>query len=168
MFDMAPIKSKAERKRERREREARKGRLGRDRFDHLAKELAGTIRLAFEAGATGSLFGLEGPLRQGIRSDLCLMGWRWDDADFMARELLGEAFRRARAVRPTWYEGQPEWTIRQGLLIERTRCVECGQHLPEGHRKFCDTVCLNSHHKRQTLLREGGEETAVRIATRSI
>ncbi|MFP4250929.1 MAG: hypothetical protein ACLFU7_14810, partial [Armatimonadota bacterium] len=85
----------AQRKAARREREARRGRLGRQRFDHLAGDLARVIRLAFQAGDTGSLFGLEGPLRAGIRSDLCLMGWKWADADFMARELLDEAFNGA-------------------------------------------------------------------------
>ena len=111
---------------------------------------------------------MEGPLRAGIRRDLCHMGWRWADADFMARELLDEAFRRARAVRPDWYEGQPERTIQPGVLIERTRCVECRKPLPEGHRKFCDTPCANAYHKRLTLLREGGEDTAVVIATKSL
>lgn len=165
---MTPVAAKMQRKHARREREARKGRLGRARFDALAGELASVIRLAFAAGATGSLFGLEGPLRHGIRSDLCLMGWRWRDADLMARELLEEAFRRVRAVRPTWYEGQPEWTIHEGLLIERTRCMKCGRPLPDGHRKFCGHLCVVAYHRRASLLREGSAETALRIATRSI
>ena len=95
-------------KRERRERDARRGRLGPGRFDALAKELVGVIRLAFEAGATATLFGLEGPLRHAIRSDLCLQGWRWTDANAMARDLMDDAFRRVNATRPTWNEGQLE------------------------------------------------------------
>lgn len=109
MLMMTPQFAKQLRKEQRRERERLRGRLGRARFDALAGELARLIRLAFAAGDTGSLFGLEGPLRHGIRSDLCLAGWRWETADAMARDLLEEAFRRARAVRPDWYEGQPEW-----------------------------------------------------------
>ena len=165
---MSQSARKALARQERRAREARKGRLGRQRFSDLASELARVIRLAFEAGDTGSLFGLEGPLRAGIRHDLCLAGWRWADADFMARELLDEAHRRARAARPTWYEGQPEWTIQGGVLIERTRCVKCGSQLPDGHKKYCSRLCAAAHHKQLTALREGSEETAVVIATKSL
>lgn len=155
------------RKKQRQERDARRGRLGSGRFNALAKELADMVRLAFEAGATGSLWGLEGPLRAGIRSDLCRMGWRWSDADGMARELLEDAFRRARAVRPSWNEGQPEWTIEAGTLIERTRCVRCGKPLPEGNHKFCDQLCSWSHHARLVFLRQATEDQVVKVITRN-
>ena len=155
------------RKRARNERDARRGRLGPGRFDALVRELAGVIRLAFEAGATGSLFGLEGPLRHAIRSDLCLQGWRWKDADAMAREMMGEAFRAVRATRPTWNEGQPEWTIPANTLIERTRCVRCGKPLPEGHHKFCSDLCASAHGKRLASIREADEARAVLMAIRS-
>ncbi len=168
MLMMAPHLLKAWRKEERRAREARRGRLGKLRADALVDELVKVIRLAFEAGATGSLFGLEGPLRHGIRADLCLMGWRWRDADLMARELLNEAFRRARAVRPTWYEGQPEWTIQAGTLIERTRCVRCGNRLPDGHTRYCSRLCGDAHHHRIAELRKGSEDVVVKIATRNL
>ncbi|PTE15990.1 hypothetical protein [Pseudogemmobacter blasticus] len=157
----------AERRRlERRERDARRGRLGRGRFDQLVRELAGVIRLAFEAGATGSLFGLEGPLRHGIRADLCLQGWHWHDADQMARELMDEAFKAVRATRPSWNEGQREWTVEAGTLIERTRCAHCGKPLPEGHHKFCRTTCANVYHSRLSRLKDGAETAVVRIAVR--
>ena len=154
------------RKRARNERDARRGRLGPGRFDALVRELAGVIRLAFEAGATGSLFGLEGPLRHAIRSDLCLQGWRWKDADAMAREMMDEAFRAVRATRPTWNEGQPEWTIPANTLIERTRCVRCGKPLPEGHHKFCSDLCASAHGKRLAAIREADEARAVLMAIR--
>ena len=155
------------RKRARNERDARRGRLGPGRFDALVRELAGVIRLAFEAGATGSLFGLEGPLRHAIRSDLCLQGWRWKDADAMAREMMELAFRAVRATRPTWNEGQPEWTIPANTLIERTRCVRCGKPLPEGHHKFCSDLCASAHGKRLASIREADEARAVLMAIRS-
>lgn len=167
MLQMSPTFIRAQRRKARQEREARKGRLGRARFDALAKDLARVIRLAFNAGAIASPLGLEGPLRHGIRADLCLMGWRWRDADAMAAEIVGEALRRVRAVRPTWYEGQPEWTIRPGVLIERTRCAKCHKPLPEGHRRYCSGLCLDAHHKQLARLKEGHEATAIRIATRS-
>ncbi len=153
------------RKRQREERDARQGRLGPGRFDNLVRELAGVIRLAFEAGAIGSLFGLEGPLRHAVRSDLCLQGWRWRDADEMARELMDGALRAVRATRPSWNEGQPEWTIPANTLIERTRCVRCGKPLPEGHWKFCSDLCKGAHHTRNSAIRQATEEEALRIAT---
>lgn len=152
-----------ERLRERRERDRQRGRLGPGRFDALVKELAGVIRLAFEAGATASLFGLEGPLRHGIRSDLCLQGWRWRDADQMARELMDMAFAVVRAVRPSWNEGQPEWIIEAGTLIERTRCACCHKPLPEGHWKYCGTICAGKHNKRQVAIKEANEDRALQL-----
>lgn len=62
----------------------------------------------------------------------------------MAREMLADAFRMAGAVRPSWNEGQLEWTIEAGTLIERTRCVRCHKPLPEGHHKFCGEICAGS------------------------
>jgi hypothetical protein len=103
--------------------------------------LARTIRIAFEAGMTGSLWGLEGPLRASIRADLCLQGWKWRDADELARDVVAAAHSRVGAKRPSWNEGQLEWTIEAGTLIERTRCVHCHKRLPEGHFKFCGEIC---------------------------
>ena len=157
-----------QRKLERREIDARRGRLGRGRYDALVTELAAVIRLSFEAGATASLFGLEGPLRHGLRSDLCLQGWRWSEADAMARELLADAFRAARAARPSWNEGQREWTIEAGNLIERTRCVRCHSPLPEGHHKFCNRLCATSHHHSLHYLRSKGDNQALELAIRRI
>lgn len=118
------------------------------RYTGLVDNLARTIRIAFEAGETGSLWGLEGPLRASIRSDLCLQGWRWKDADDLAKDVLAAAHRRVGAFRPSWNEGQLEWTIEAGSLIERTRCVHCQKPLPEGHHKFCSNHCNAVHHHR--------------------
>lgn len=152
-------------RKERRARDARRGRMGEARYNALAKEMGRVIRLAFQAGATGSLWGLEGPLRAGIRSDLCLQGWRWAEADKMAREVLEDAFRIAGAlVRPTWNEGQPEWTIEAGTLIERTRCARCHKPLPEGNRKFCSRLCNATYNSHLSRMRHADAETAVRMA----
>lgn len=153
---------------ERREREARRGRLGKGRFDLLVKELVAVIRLAFEAGATATLFGLEGPLRAGIRADLCRQGWRWTDADDMAREMLDSAFCSVRATRPGWDEGQPEWAIHAGTLIERSLCARCHKPLPEGHWKFCSRICGASHRQKVARRKQAVGDRAVDLATRSI
>jgi len=145
-----------------REAAARRKRFGTGRFAGLVEELAGVIRLAFEAGATASLWGLEGPLRHAIRSDLCLQGWEWQEADLVAKEILAEAFRKVNAVRPSWNEGQLEWAISAGTLIERTRCAHCHGPLPEAHHKFCGRSCAVSHHQRLSEMRTSTEEQALR------
>jgi hypothetical protein len=164
----ADFKSAHALKRVRSERDARRGKLGRGRYATLVREMAAVIRLAFEAGATASLFGLEGPLRHGIRSDLCLQGWPWKLADLMAREMLEDAFRTVNATRPSWNEGQLEWTIEAGTLIDRTRCVRCHGPLPEGRPKFCSDLCKTSHHSDLSDLRAADEDRAIRIAMRLI
>lgn len=157
--------AKARRKEERRKRDARRGRLGPGRYDALVAELVRCVKLAFEAGATGSLFGMEGPLRHEIRSDLCLQAWNWVEANSMARELLDDAFRRARASRPTWEEGQPEWVIHEGLLIERTFCANCFKPLPDGRPKFCCDLCSTASRGRAAKRHRMTEEKIATLAS---
>lgn len=156
------------RRRARRQRDALRGRLGRARYDAILDELVRVVRLARETGATATLLNLEGPLRHAIRSDLCLQGWRWIDAHMAACDMMDEVLRRVRATRPDWYEGQPEYTVEGGALIERTRCMTCRKPLPEGHRKFCSDLCKSAHHNRIARLREANEDQAVWTAIRMI
>ncbi|RWR29455.1 hypothetical protein D2T31_10760 [Sinirhodobacter populi] len=166
MMDLSPAKI---RKQTRRERDAVRGRIGRGRYDALVAELATVIKLAFKAGATGSIWGLEGPLRAGLRGDLCLQGWGWDAADLMARDVLDGAFRKAGAIaRPNWNEGQPEWTIERGTLIERTFCANCHKPLLDGRPKFCDDPCRNAYHMRLSRRRRMTEDKASVLASRWI
>lgn len=167
MLMMSPLSKKALRKQKRRERDKHRGKLGRERFSYASADLAKVMKLAFEAGEIASIFGLEGPLRATIRSDLCLVGWRWRDADNMARELLEDAFRKLHAMRPSWYEGQREWVIHEGVLIERTRCMTCGKKLPEGHKKFCSRLCAHIMHDRVGRVKRASEDQVVWSATKS-
>ncbi|CAM3862387.1 hypothetical protein [Paracoccus yeei] len=155
-------------RRARRAHDARRGRLGEARYNMLVQELARVIRLAFEAGDTGSLFGLEGPLRAGIRSDLCRQGWGWNSADLAARDMLDDAFRVVRAIRPTWNQGQPDWTTEAGTLIGRACCVRCHKGLPEGHHKFCSRICAQSHSAHLGRLRDASENAALDMAVRRL
>lgn len=91
-------------------------------------------------------FAAEGPCRYGIRSSLCLQGWKWADADAIAQEIVAAALNIAGAKRPAWKEGQPEWTQDGALPILRERCIRCRKPLPEGHYKFCSRVCSNGYH----------------------
>lgn len=152
------------RRKERRARDARRARMGEARYRALILNLAGVIRLAFQERAVASPLGLEGPFRAAIRSDLCLQLWAWRQADAFAQEALEDAFRLVGAVRPSWYEGQREWTVEAGTLIERTRCARCHKPLPEGHHKFCSRLCSTSHASRLSRLRQADEDTAVQMA----
>jgi hypothetical protein len=138
------------------------------RYGALVDSLARTIRIAFEAGETGSLWGLEGPLRASIRADLCLQGWTWRDADELARDVVAAAHRRVGAARPSWDEGQLEWTIESGSLIQRTRCVRCHKPLPEGHFKFCSDQCCGVHHQRLAHRHQMTEEQVAASVARWI
>lgn len=91
-------------------------------------------------------FAFEAFLRHGIRAGLCLRGWRWHEADEAAADVVVAALRQIGAQRPTWKQGQPEWTQEGVALVERTRCIRCGWKLPPENRKFCGPVCFSAHH----------------------
>ncbi|MEQ9176549.1 MAG: hypothetical protein RLP16_05535 [Alphaproteobacteria bacterium] len=153
-----------ERRLARRKRDAVRGRFGNERFDTLTKEIVALHRLAREAGMIASIFGLEGPLRAAVRADLCRQGWRWRDADLAARTVLDEVYRRLRAERPDWNEGQPEHVALPGLQIERTRCIRCHKKLTGEQTKFCSTLCATSHHSAIRWRKECSEEWAMKAA----
>lgn len=148
-------------------RDPRLKRITRSRQNSIVTNLVGLVWDVFQAGETASLWGLEGPLRAGLRADLCRQSWKWRDADAATRALLEEVFAKAGAERPSWYEGQPEWTIEAGTLIERTRCVRCHGPLPEGHYKFCSRICNTSHATFIAKLRQASEDQAVHMAVNS-
>ena len=143
---------------------ARRGRLGEKQYRALVLNLARVILLAFRQGAVASPLGLEGPFRSAIRSDLCLQFWAWRQADAMACEAIADAFRFLGAERPTWQEGQQEWTLGVGNMVERSVCVRCYKPLPEGHRKFCSSLCKSVHADRMMRLRRASEDTAIKMA----
>lgn len=140
--------------------------LNRDKRRHLIGTVAGLMKAAKESGTAATLLNFEGPCRHGLRSRLTLEGWRWQDADDMATEIVAAALRQIGAQRPTWAEGQPEYVQNgAGALIERTRCIRCHGPLPEGHFKFCDRLCGQSHREiivhRQTLAENRVIDTVV-------
>jgi len=136
-------------------------RINRDKRRHLV-ELATAVLRSGEA----SLFAFEATCRHGLRSRFCLAGWKWNDADALAEDIVSEALRLLGAKRPTWEEGQPEYVQNGGgALIERTRCVRCHTPLPEGHYKFCSRLCGQSHReilgRRQTMSEDKVIDTIV-------
>jgi hypothetical protein len=122
--------------------------LSRRRRVGIAGEVAGVIRLAFEAGEISSLFGLEGVLRASLRSDLCLRGWHWHEAQRAAADIVNVAHGLLGAERPSWNEGQADFVTAGGTLIERTRCKTCHKAMPEGHLKYCSKGCASADHHR--------------------
>ncbi|MDQ7775531.1 MAG: hypothetical protein Q4615_06280 [Paracoccus aminovorans] len=151
----------------RRHRDAQRKKGGNRKFERLVEELVDTIRLAFQLGWTGSIWGLEGTLRHGVRARYCLAKWKWSDADALARDAVAEAYRRIGAKRPDWNEGQPEWTIEGGALVERTRCARCHMPLPEGHHKYCGKICRNAHYAHIARIKNADEDGVLRLVIES-
>jgi uncharacterized OB-fold protein len=86
-----------------------------------------------------SPFELEGPARAGIRAGLCLDGHEWRRADNEAAALIEEGLHLLGAKRPTWAQGQPEYTI------GRENCANCRGPLDDEtlarRDRFCCQEC---------------------------
>lgn len=149
------------------ERDYLRARLGKGEFMAIVKQMAATSTLAHEAGVIATVFGLEGIFRQEMRSDLCLQGWTWQDADSVARDLLASTYLALSAIRPTWEEGQPEWTREAGAKIERETCIRCRKPLPEGHYKYCNHLCRHAYGLHIRERKNATEDRAIWLATRS-
>lgn len=151
----------------RRERDAARQRLSKDRAENIIGNLCAMTRHAMQTGRILIPLAYEALFRRVIRSELCLQGWRWQSADETACDLITITLSMLQAKRPTWNEGQPEWTIERGTLIERTRCATCHKPLPEHHTKFCGKGCRNIHGLRLMKLREADEWQMATLASRS-
>jgi hypothetical protein len=126
----------------------------------LVGNLARLMRQAHETGAVPTCFGLEGTLRAGLRSRLCLMGSPWRRADVLAMVAVRDALWSLRARRPTWVQGQPDYAM--PAAIEPTRCINCGHRLPEGHRSFCGKRCSTAFNMRVAYSAAVADGAAVR------
>ncbi|WP_424992404.1 hypothetical protein [Oceaniradius stylonematis] len=98
-------------------------------------------------------FAFEGACRHGLRSALCLEGWQWAEADRVAAEIVSVALNIIGARRPTWQEGQPEWTQPGAMPIERERCKRCAKPLPESRTMFCSDLCRAAEHNEKAVER---------------
>lgn len=136
-------------------RPAKRRKLPRERRRVLIGRVLDVMRVGLP-----TYFAFEGSCRAGLRSEFCLQGYAWAEADATAMDIVATALRFLGAQRPTWQQGQPEWTEDGFSPIERTRCVHCGGSLPEGHTKFCDSVCSIAH-RRQGAAKWG--ETMSRV-----
>ncbi|MCC5984533.1 MAG: DUF2116 family Zn-ribbon domain-containing protein [Rhodobacteraceae bacterium] len=151
----------------RREQDALRGKLARMRSDELTGHLCRITREALADGRIITPLALEGLFRQVIRSSLCLQGWRWQDADRAAMAVVGVVLSILQAKRPSWNEGQREWTIERGTLIERTRCANCGKKLEGDQKKFCSVNCASAYNQRLNRLRAANEAFVAKMVTRA-
>lgn len=107
------------------------------------------IREDWRNGVTPTIWAHEGTIIAALRSGLCLSGMGWKVADTMAREVMAEAAQKAGAKRPTWSQGQREYT--EGGIIRETRqrCANCERPLEEGQKTFCGKLCHDALRARQ-------------------
>jgi len=89
-------------------------------------------------------FAREGLCRSGVRAALVMRGFRWVNADTYAASVVAQALRSIGARRPTWDEGQPEWTQDGVIRAPRETCFRCRTPLPEGHWRFCSDGCAKA------------------------
>lgn len=110
-----------------------------EKRDRTVSEVMDTLR-----DWRSSPFEHEAAARAGLRSALCLDGHRWALADLEAGRIVSEALLLLGAERPTWEEGQREYTVAP------ENCSWCGCEVPEeltvSQRKtrFCSDVCARS------------------------
>lgn len=109
-----------------------------------------------------SKFEFEGTCRHGLREALCLRGYRWQVSDIEAEGIVLEALSRIGAKRPSWSEGQTQYTD------ARENCIRCGADIrPDDYgpkTKFCSTECASSFHQRLVLQDEKVSTGIGRIA----
>ncbi|MEI9403381.1 hypothetical protein [Mesorhizobium argentiipisi] len=118
--------------------------LSRDRRRHLIDTTAAVLKSGLP-----TYFAFEGSVRHGLRSSLCLAGWSWSAADVAAADVVDAALRQIGARRPTWQQGQAEYTEDR---TERLTCANEGCHKPtaidlrDGRQtKYCSDLCRRSH-----------------------
>jgi hypothetical protein len=117
--------------------------------------------------AEPTAFAVEGTCRHAIRSALVLQSWRWPLADFVAHEIIVAALNMVGAKRPTWEQGQPEWTQPGILTAPRFWCMQCGRPLPDGHYRFCSRVCAAAHQHDVRYARDREERLVAAAAYRA-
>jgi hypothetical protein len=122
-------------------------------------------------GWRSSKFEFEGACRHGVRAGLCLDGFSYHSADAWSEKIVAEALRRIGANRPTWGEGQPEWTQYAYAPIEHVDCERCGKPLTDAKpgQRFCSDVCRDAakslRHARLRRVTDAAERAAIAAAS---
>lgn len=82
------------------------GKLNPDRRKHFVSLVARVL-----ASGAPTYFEHEASCRHGLRVRFILEGSCWADADALAADIVASALHRIGAQRPTWLQGQREWTV---------------------------------------------------------
>ena len=91
-----------------------------------------------------SPFENEASTRHGLRTGLCERGYGWQRADNQAKEIVADGLRLIGAKRPTWEQGQREYTD------PRENCTWCKRAFSDeelhGARRprFCSAECARA------------------------
>lgn len=91
-----------------------------------------------------SRFEHEAACRHGLRSAFCLEGWKWSEADTVAKEVVDAALRQIGAVRPTWSQGQPEYQgVESRGAYRHCANPRCRRMLEDHQGVFCSQHCAD-------------------------
>ena len=114
----------------------------------LIEVIAAIAHAAWREGRTATPLGYEGAFWHALRGGLILTyGLPWPVAHAAAGEIVSEGLRRAGGKRPSWREGQPEWTDGANLR-NRTVCANCEKPLEPDQRVYCCRTCDDAHKAR--------------------
>ena len=128
----------------------------------MVRAIVLVVREAREDGRATSMFTYEGMLIALLRSELCLRSMPWAMADAEAREVVAEALNAAGAKRPSWQEGQPEWTDGGVIRDTRVTCANCGKGLEPEQKIYCSRICGDAARARRAW-HDMAEEKRLRL-----
>ncbi len=142
---------------------------------HRRETIIAAIVRILDCGRS-SKFEYEAAAHHGLRSGLCLEGQQWAAADKSADEIVKEALHRIGATRPTWWQGQPEWTQFAFAPIDRFFCERCGSLIPEDrtstgrnpvrfYSSLCSRAAKSTRHWRMRARMTAAERAAMVAAT---
>lgn len=114
-------------------------------------------------GAAATSAGVEA----GLRSALCIAGHHWTASDIESAGLIAAAFQKlAKGARPSWAEGQPEYTA----PVEA--CNWCKAPLDQfqidRRERFCGATCATAALEYRSYATHFNEDTMGRAAYRII
>jgi hypothetical protein len=124
------------------QRKALRRRLAKERRRALVEKIVLILRKG-----QPTIFAFESACRAGLRSGFCIEGFGWTLADIEAAAIVESALRQIGACRPTWREGQREYTGHEDrLLCANPRCQKpieraAGEYQ---YRLFCSAFCRSS------------------------
>ena len=123
------------------------------------QSLVADVAARLETGSP-TVFAFEGSTRHQLRSAWVLEGMKWSKADEKAEAVIMLAFRKLKAIRPTWLEGQSEFARGGGrLFCANTRCAQIITRHSDQATLYCSEVCR----LRAKSFRGYWEEQAARI-----